>query len=72
MEEYTIEQLKQELWKREAESEKLIYLEGYDGSALIALEGNVLRVDRWTIHANTEEAFKLRILLSMLGESNAT
>ena len=72
MEEYTIEQLKQELWKREAESEKLIYLEGYDGSALIALEGNVLRVDRWTIHANTVEAFKLHILLSMLGESNAT
>ena len=72
MEEYTVEQLKHEIWRREAEGEKLIYLESYEGSALVALEGSVLRIDRWSISAGTEEAYKLHLLLNMLEEGNAT
>ena len=68
MEKYTVEQLKQELWRREAEGEKLVYLESYESNALVALEGALMKIDRWVISAGSEEAFKLRLLLDMLEE----
>ena len=64
--EFTVDQLRKEIWKREIEAQPVVYLESYEGSALAKLDGTLMMIDRWVISAGSEEAFKLRLLLDML------